>query len=78
MGGNFTPLPPPQNEPLNTPLRLGLNSFFVFVNDPQALYVNLGCLKCISGINLSLDNKKIANYFTNFISCINLLILIKQ
>ena len=26
---------------------------FFFVNGPQALYVNQGCLKCISGINLS-------------------------
>ena len=23
------------------------------VNEPQALYVSVGCLKCISGINLS-------------------------
>ena len=32
------------------------NSFFL-VNGPQALYVNPGCFKCISGINLSPPNK---------------------
>ena len=30
-----------------------------FLNGPQALYANLGCLKCISGINLSPTNKKL-------------------
>ena len=31
-----------------------------FVNDLQALHVNLGCrLKCISGINLSHANKNL-------------------
>ena len=29
------------------------------VNERQALYVNPGCLKCISGINLSAANKKL-------------------
>ena len=32
------------------------------MNGPQALYLNLGCLKCISGINLSPANK---NLFIN-------------
>ena len=36
-------------------------SLFFFVNGPQALYVNLGCLKFISGINLFHANK---NLFT--------------
>ena len=36
-------------------------SFFFFVNGPQALYINPGYLKCISGINLSPTNK---NLFT--------------
>ena len=30
-----------------------------FVDDPQALYVNPDCLKCISGINLSPANKNL-------------------
>ena len=29
------------------------------MNGPQALYVNPGCLQCISGINLSLDNENV-------------------
>ena len=29
------------------------------MNGPQALYVNPGCLKYISGINLSLNNKSL-------------------
>ena len=29
----------------------------IFVNGPQALYVNAGCLKCILGINLPPTNK---------------------
>ena len=28
------------------------------VNGPQEIYVNLGCLKCISGMNLSPANKR--------------------
>ena len=34
-GGNFTPPPslPPQNEPLNSPPRLGLNAYFWNAND---------------------------------------------
>ena len=38
-------------------------SFFILVNDPQTLYVNPGCLKCISGINLSAVN---TNLFITF------------
>ena len=33
-----------------------------FVNGPQELYVNPGCIKCIYGINLSHANE---NVFTN-------------
>ena len=29
-----------------------MDSFYAFVNGPQALYVNPGCIKCISGIHL--------------------------
>ena len=29
------------------------------VNGPKALYVNPGCVKCISGINLSPANKSL-------------------
>ena len=35
--------------------------YLFFVNDPQALYVNPGCLKCISGINLSSAYKNLLN-----------------
>ena len=34
-----------------------LDSLFLFLNGPQALYVNPGCLKYISGIKLSPANK---------------------
>ena len=30
-----------------------------FVNGPQALYINPGCLKCTTGINLSPANKNL-------------------
>ena len=33
--------------------------FFLCVNNPQALSVNAGCLKCISNMNLSLANKNL-------------------
>ena len=36
-----------------------------FVNGQQALYVNLGCLKYISGINLSPANKNLINILFN-------------
>ena len=36
-----------------------LYSFFVFLKDPQALYLNPSCLKCISVINLYPANKKL-------------------
>ena len=37
-----------------------LNSFFdLLVNGLQALYVNLGRLKCISGVNVSPANKNL-------------------
>ena len=36
-----------------------LYSLFVFVNGPQAWYVNPDCLKCISGKSLSPANKKL-------------------
>ena len=44
------------------------------MNGPQALYVNPGCLKCISGINLSPANKNLfiisfTLYFENKRSC---------
>ena len=32
-------------------------SFFILVDDPQALYVNAGCFKCISGMNLYPPNE---------------------
>ena len=35
------------------------NVFFVFVNVPHGLYVNMGCLECISGMDLSPTNKKL-------------------
>ena len=51
-------------------------SFFILVNGPQALYVNPGCLKCISGVNLSLANK---NLFTiSFILYLYKLLLIRR
>ena len=44
----------------------------IFVNGPQALYINPGCLKWISGINISPVNKKLLNYFIHFLYGINL------
>ena len=49
-----------------------------FVNGPQALYVNPGCLKCISCLNLSPANKNLCAISFSFISCINLLIPLNQ
>ena len=33
-----------------------------YVNGPKALYVNPGCVKCISGINLSPVNKNLLTF----------------
>ena len=45
---------------LKSPPKSSLNSFIsslFLVNGPEALSVNLDYFKCISGINLSTDNK---------------------
>ena len=51
-----------------------LNSFFVFSkwNGPQALYINPGCFKCISGINLSPANKNLLSISLIFICCLQI------
>ena len=58
------------------------SSFYVlslfFVNGSQALYVNPGCLKFISGINLSPANKNLFTMSFNLYLAINCLILLKQ
>ena len=41
-----------------------------FENGSQAQYVNSGCLKCISGIDLSPANKNL--FKIHFIPCINM------
>ena len=49
-----------------------------FVNDSQALYVNSGCLKCISGINLSAANKKLLAISFILDRVLTCLLLLKQ
>ena len=48
-----------------------------FVNDPQALYGNPGCLKMHFSINLFHANKNFVNYFIHFI-CIDLIVPIRK
>ena len=55
-----------------------LYSFFVFVNGPQALYVNPGCLKFIWGINVSLGNKNLLTISFILYLVLTCLILPKQ
>ena len=38
-----------------------------FLNGPQALYVNPGYLKCISGINLFSADKKLFTVYDNIV-----------
>ena len=53
-----------------------MDSLF-FVNDPQALYGNPGCLKMHFSINLFHANKNFVNYFIHFI-CIDLILPTKK
>ena len=47
---------------LESPVSLNFYTpYFFIVNGPQALYVNPGCLKCVSGMNLSLANKSLVH-----------------
>ena len=52
--------------------------FLLFVNCPQVLHVNLGCLKCISGINLSPPNKKLFPISFILYLVLTCLMLLKQ
>ena len=61
---------------------LNLLLFFKFfilplflVNGPEALYVNPGCLKCISGMNISPAEKERLYYFVNVIETDSFLVL---
>ena len=49
----------------------------ILVTGPQDLYGNQGCLKCISGINLSPANKNVFIIFIHFIPSINLFNTVK-
>ena len=51
---------------IKSPVSLNFILSFFLVNGPQALYVNVGCLKCICGIHLSPANK-IVYYCIHFI-----------
>ena len=48
------------------------------VNDPQALYVNPGCLNCISGIYLSPANENLLTISFNLYLVLTYLILLKE
>ena len=43
-----------------------LNHLFLLVDDPQALYVNAGCFKCISGMNLYPPNESFLIVYFSF------------
>ena len=52
-----------------SPVSLNLNFWILcllFINGPQALYVNSDCFKCVSGINLSPANNNLLFLFYLF------------